>query len=84
MNIDKNIRPLNDKGQRHGLCEYYWENGNPSNKVNFLNGKRNGLFEDYNSNGNLICKGNYINNKKIGFWEYYNYNGEVWLKYYCI
>jgi len=47
MNKDINIRPKNNKGQRHGYWEYYWTNGNLAYKGLFHNDKHVGYEEWY-------------------------------------
>jgi len=55
MNKDINIRPKNNKGQRHGYWEYYWTNGNLAYKGLFHNDKEVG-YEEYYFNGKLFEK----------------------------
>ena len=43
--MKENLEPKNDKGQRHGVCEYYWANGQLCYKYVFINGKKNGFAE---------------------------------------
>lgn len=45
----------NEQGQRHGLWEWYYANGNLMSKANFLNGKRHGPWETYHPSGNLAA-----------------------------
>jgi len=45
--MKENLEPKNDKGQRHGVCEYYWANGQLCYKYVFINGKKNGFAEWY-------------------------------------
>ena len=56
MNIDKNIRPFNSKGQCHGYWESYWIDGELYYKCVYHNGKRIGYEIDYNYNGEKIIK----------------------------
>jgi len=59
--INKNITPLNDKGQKHGHYEWYYRhNGLLSAKGKFINDKEVGYWEDYYSNGGLFSKTYYI------------------------
>jgi len=59
--MNKDIKPLNDKGQRHGLWEWYYSNGNLAYKCFYHNGKRVGYEELYSyNNGKLIKKIYYI------------------------
>ena len=45
--MKKDIRPKNDKGQPHGLCEYYWWNGQLYSRCVYINGNKNGFAEFY-------------------------------------
>jgi len=45
MNELKNITPKNDRGQRHGIWEWYHPNGELWFKGNYLNGKSEGYWE---------------------------------------
>jgi antitoxin component YwqK of YwqJK toxin-antitoxin module len=56
----KDIRPYNDKGERHGYWEYYYLNGNLWYKGNYVNGNRHGYWEWYHDNGQLDSKIYYI------------------------
>jgi len=50
----KNIKPRNNKGQPHGLWEYYWTNGNLVFKRFYHNGRKVGYEEFYNIHGKYI------------------------------
>jgi antitoxin component YwqK of YwqJK toxin-antitoxin module len=69
----KNI--INDKGQRHGYWEVYYDNGQLYFKGDYVNGQRHGYSEEYHPNGKLEYKGNYVNGKKHGHWEFYYLSG---------
>jgi antitoxin component YwqK of YwqJK toxin-antitoxin module len=56
----KDIRPYNDKGERHGYWEKYYLNGNLWYKGNYVNGNRHGYWEWYHDNGQLDSKIYYI------------------------
>ena len=58
MKKNKNIRPLNNKGQRHGLWVWYWSNGYLMYKSLFHNDKEIG-YEEYNSYLDKISKNRY-------------------------
>jgi len=53
MSKDKDIMPINDKGQRHGVWVTYWTNGKLMYKCFFHNDKRVGYEEFYWHNGKL-------------------------------
>jgi antitoxin component YwqK of YwqJK toxin-antitoxin module len=56
MNKDKNIIPRNNKGQQHGYCELYWDDGHLWYKRFFHNGKEIGYEETYWHSGKLLRK----------------------------
>jgi len=45
--MNKGIEPLNDKGQRHGYCEVYYDDGSLLFKSYYINGELSGYDEDY-------------------------------------
>jgi len=49
-------RPFNDKGQRHGLWESYWTNGQLYYKCVFINNKQNGFEGKYWNSGKITHK----------------------------
>ena len=82
---NKNITPINDKGERHGYWEVYYSNGQLYTKGNYVNGKPHGSWEVYYDNGLLSSKGNYVAGKLHGSWEFYYYNnGKLKSKIYYI
>ncbi len=48
-----NYQSVNDGGKKHGLEEYYSENGQLMDKLNFKDGELDGLYETYYENGEL-------------------------------
>ena len=69
--------PKNNKGQRHGLWEWYHSNGNLYYKCNYVNDEAHGLWKSYYTNGTLWLKGSYVNGKRNGIWEIYYQNGKL-------
>jgi antitoxin component YwqK of YwqJK toxin-antitoxin module len=51
---NKDLKPTNDKGQRHGYWEEYFSNGKLSYKGNFVNGKEHGYWEWYFDDGRTV------------------------------
>jgi len=49
---DKSITPYNNKNQRHGYWERYWDDGDLWYKGFYNNGKRVGYSEWHNYNNN--------------------------------
>lgn len=57
MSKDKNIRPVNEYGQRHGLWEVYMMNGHMCFKCYFVNRELVGYGEWYSRDTNNEIKG---------------------------
>ena len=73
-----NYQSINDGGERHGIQESYYENGQLDSKLNFKDGKIDGLGESYYENGQLYNKVNYKDGKEDGLRESYYENGQLW------
>jgi len=58
--MNKNIKPRNDKNQRHGYWEIYYTNNQLAFRCVFINGKRNGFEDYYWSNSKLSTKTYYL------------------------
>jgi len=58
--MNKDMTPKNKEGQRHGLWEHYYSNGNLTYKGNYTNGEADGYWEFYNTNGKLESKEYFI------------------------
>jgi len=58
--MKKNIKPKNDKGQRHGYWEVYFDNGELWYKCVYINGVINGFEGFYNYVGILRRKNYYL------------------------
>ena len=56
----KDITPRNEKGERHGYWESYFDNGQLWYKGNYVNGNKHGYWERYYRNGELESKIYYI------------------------
>jgi len=57
--MNKDITPRNNRWQRHGLWEHYYDNGQLHYKRIYLNGKKNGFAEWY-WYGKLTVKSYYL------------------------
>jgi len=57
--MNKNIRPKNNKNQRHGYWEYYLNSDNLWYKCVFINGKEIGFEEQY-WGGKISTKNYYL------------------------
>ncbi|MDP6456596.1 MAG: SUMF1/EgtB/PvdO family nonheme iron enzyme [Candidatus Marinimicrobia bacterium] len=60
----------------NGIWTNYFENGEISSEIFYVDGKRNGKTIYYNKNGNKQENGNYKNGEKVGNWTGYNKDGE--------
>jgi antitoxin component YwqK of YwqJK toxin-antitoxin module len=60
MNKPKDITPVNNKGQRHGLWKVYSSDGSLSFEGNFNNNKQQGIWLYCNYQGNIKHKLFYI------------------------
>ena len=58
-----------------GSCIYYFQNGQPQFKINYVNGKANGPYLEFSSNGKLVGEGAMKDDLPIGKWNYYNEEG---------
>jgi len=77
----ENYQSKTDGGKRHGLSEWYYENGQLRNKRNYKDGKQVGLFEElFYENGQLQVKENYKDGKLDGLLEWYDENGHLLFK----
>lgn len=68
---------VNEKGEREGLWEQYYKNGQLREKGNYKNDKLEGWGEWYYENGQLAEKTNYKKDKREGLWEWYYENGQL-------
>ena len=71
------INLYNEKGEKHGVWEDYFDNGKLRYRRNFVNGKKQGAWEHYYGNGQLLYRANFVDGKKHGVRESYYYNGEL-------
>jgi antitoxin component YwqK of YwqJK toxin-antitoxin module len=67
-------------GNKTGMWESYWDNGDLESKGSYKNGKEEGYWETYHYNGQLESKGNYMDGVRDGYWEIYFDNGNLWYK----
>ena len=63
-------------GKRHGLSEWFYENGQLKTKGNIKDGKYDGLVETYFENGQLRKKSNWKDGQLNGLEETYYLNGQ--------
>jgi antitoxin component YwqK of YwqJK toxin-antitoxin module len=63
------------EGQKDGISEVYFENGNISQKITWKNGKKEGPMTKYFDNGKIALESNYINDVLEGMFITYFLNG---------
>ena len=61
------INLYNEKGEKHGYWEDYYDNGQLAYKGNYVNGEPHGYWEVYYENGKLHYKGYYDMGKRVGY-----------------
>ena len=76
------INLYNDKGEKHGHWEVYYDNGQLCSKGDWVNGNKHGYWERYYADGQLSYKGYYVNSEQHGYWETYCDNGQLYSKCY--
>ena len=57
---NKDKKPFNKDGQKHGYWERYYSNGDLGYKGNYINDQHDGYFEVYHTSGKLHYKKYYI------------------------
>jgi len=67
----------NSKGQREGLWEWFYPNGNIECRTPYKEGKKDGIWEWFHKNGNISCRTPYKEDKKDGIEEWFYENGNV-------
>jgi antitoxin component YwqK of YwqJK toxin-antitoxin module len=67
----------NSRGQREGLWEWFYENGNIRLRTPYKNGMENGIEEWFYENGNIRCRTPYKEGKRDGNEECFWPNGNI-------
>jgi antitoxin component YwqK of YwqJK toxin-antitoxin module len=76
--IDKVKKNKVDRdGKKQGYWEYYWFNGNISEKGSYKDGLEVGIREFYYENGVLRERGLYKDGLPEDIWEYYYEDGSL-------
>jgi antitoxin component YwqK of YwqJK toxin-antitoxin module len=70
--MKKDIKPVNNKGQKHGYHIIYDSRGTLWREENYVNGKLHGTYKTYYENGLLWYQCEYHNGKRHALLEYYN------------
>lgn len=79
----RSIEPL-VHGQRHGLAEYYHDNGQLYGKISWVNGQKHGQFKLYRDNGSLEEELSYHNGKEHGWFKWHGTSGNVEIDMYYV
>jgi antitoxin component YwqK of YwqJK toxin-antitoxin module len=68
---------LNSVGQREGLWEFFYPNGNILCRIPFKEGKRDGIMEWFYENGNILGRTPYKDDKIDGTQKFYDEQGNI-------
>jgi len=68
---------LNSKGQREGIWEWFFENGNIYWRISYKKGKRDGIEEGFYSSGNIQIRTTFKEGKRDGIDEWFWDNGNI-------
>jgi len=67
----------NSKGQREGIWEIFWENGNIQWRIPYKEDKRDGIKEWFYENGNILSRTPYKDDKIDGTQKFYDEQGNI-------
>ncbi|HTL82468.1 MAG TPA: toxin-antitoxin system YwqK family antitoxin [Bacteroidia bacterium] len=62
-------------GEKNGLAEKFYQNGQLKQEFHFVNDKREGEYESWLEDGTLYAQGNYLKDEKSGKWKYFDSTG---------
>ena len=65
------------EGQREGLWQAWYENGNLWSEAEYKKGLNHGKSITYFENGKVRYEGRYEDGKKVGVWKYYDEAGKL-------
>jgi antitoxin component YwqK of YwqJK toxin-antitoxin module len=65
----------NSKGQREGIWEIFWENGNIQWRIPYKEDERDGIVEWFYPNGNMHWRISYKDDRKDGIEECFDERG---------
>ena len=66
---------------KHGLCKYYYENGELEFEYNWKNGELDGLCKIYYENGKIKSEYNYKDGELHGIGKRYYEDGKIRAEY---
>jgi antitoxin component YwqK of YwqJK toxin-antitoxin module len=67
----------NSVGQREGIWEYFWENGNIERRIPFKEGKVDGIQEVFYPNGNIDFRTPFKDGNMDGIQEWFDEEGNI-------
>jgi antitoxin component YwqK of YwqJK toxin-antitoxin module len=67
----------NSKGQREGIWEIFWMNGNIQWRIPYKEDKRDGIKEWFYENGNTLSRTPYKDDKIDGTQKFYDEQGNI-------
>jgi antitoxin component YwqK of YwqJK toxin-antitoxin module len=67
----------NSKGQREGIWEYFWKNGNIEIRTSYVEGKMDGIAECFYAAGNIKWRTSYKEGKEDGIEESFDKQGNI-------
>ncbi len=68
---------VNSDGQRHGLTQGWFYDGQRSLEENYVDGKKHGLVQYWYPDGKRRIKGEYVNGKKHGLYQRWYDHGSL-------
>ena len=71
----------NSKGQREGIWELFYSNGNIEIRTSYVEGKRDGIAECFYAAGNIESRTSYKEDKEDGIEEWFDKQGNITLTY---
>jgi len=67
----------NSKGQREGIWEYFYSNGNIQSRTPYKGGREDGIAEWFYGNGNIRRRTPYKEGEKDGIEEIFDEQGNI-------
>lgn len=67
----------NSKGGKDSVWTYYFDNGQISSQVKYINNKLDSAYTQYYDNGKIYVQGMCKDNKRVGIWKIWDKNGNL-------
>jgi antitoxin component YwqK of YwqJK toxin-antitoxin module len=68
---------LNSKGQREGIWEEFFKNGNIRRRTPYVGGEKDGIVEEFYEDGNLLWRASYKEGERDGIEEEFDEQGNI-------